>query len=41
MDVYDGHVLTLNTLRAQHPRGFHKLMADLYNLARYVNGLLS
>ena len=37
MNVYDGHVLTLKTLRTQHPRGFHTLMADLYTLARCVS----
>ncbi|KAN0113977.1 hypothetical protein V8E52_007126 [Russula decolorans] len=37
IDAYNGHVGTLNHLRAQRSGAFHVMMADLYNLARCLH----
>ena len=34
LDVYNGHISTLNHIRDQPPVAFHVMMMDLYNLAR-------
>lgn len=36
MDVYNGHILSLERIKYERPRAFHLMMAELYNLARYV-----
>ncbi|KAN0102412.1 hypothetical protein V8E52_011970 [Russula decolorans] len=38
IDAYNGHVGTLNHLRAQRSGAFHVMMADLYNLASAMVG---
>jgi hypothetical protein len=37
MDVYDGHVNTLEHLCDEHPRAYHVMMGELYDLARCVS----
>ena len=39
LDVYDGHISTLNRIECKHPSTFHTMMADLYNIARYSTKL--
>ena len=34
LDVYDGHMNTLNFVLVRHPGAYHSLMADLYAQAR-------
>ena len=36
LDVYDGHVNTLNFVQMRHPGAYHSLMADLCAQARWV-----
>jgi hypothetical protein len=36
LDVYEGHVNTLNYILAQRPDAFHIMMADIYSQARCV-----
>ena len=37
MDVYDGHVNTLEHLCDERPRAYHVMMGELYDLARCVS----
>ena len=36
LDVYDGYIGTLNCIECERPSSFHMMMANLYDLARYV-----
>ena len=40
VDVYNGHIGTLNNLRAERPAAFHVIMADLYTLARCLSQII-
>lgn len=35
-DVYRGHVAALTNIQRTNPDGYHRLMADIYNMTLYV-----
>ena len=36
LDVYKGHIESLDSIEATHQSFYHRMMADIYHLAMYV-----